>query len=260
MNKFSKILEGSKILAITDKNGREYRFVGDREREKVSAKMTYYLWLSRFFIVTSAASLLLFLAASLSLFNLAPQVTVEPFLIIDQSSSDEIVRYEPIAHDMASKKMMMETFVRQYVMYRNTIINDEREMMVRWYAGGILNYLSAPQVFDEFAKYREGIWKDITDNQTSQEVEIISIGRVGGEKSPVWKVDFKTYEVSARRRNTEPARCFSGFIIGPLRSLPISFPNAPLWAVVCLILSVLRLPDIRKAKSNSCKFVNHFVL
>ena len=171
MNKFSKILEGSKILAITDKNGREYRFVGDREREKVSAKMTYYLWLSRFFIVTSAASLLLFLAASLSLFNLAPQVTVEPFLIIDQSSSDEIVRYEPIAHDMASKKMMMETFVRQYVMYRNTIINDEREMMVRWYAGGILNYLSAPQVFDEFAKYREGIWKDITDNQTSQEVE-----------------------------------------------------------------------------------------
>lgn len=191
MNKFSKILEGSKILAITDKNGREYRFVGDREREKVSAKMTYYLWLSRFFIVTSAASLLLFLAASLSLFNLAPQVTVEPFLIIDQSSSDEIVRYEPIAHDMASKKMMMETFVRQYVMYRNTIINDEREMMVRWYAGGILNYLSAPQVFDEFAKYREGIWKDITDNQTSQEVEIISIGRVGGEKSPVWKVEFQ---------------------------------------------------------------------
>ena len=117
-------------------------------------------------------------------------------------------------------------------------------MMVRWYAGGILNYLSAPQVFDEFAKYREGIWKDITDNQTSQEVEIISIGRVGGEKSPVWK----------------PARCFSGFIFGPLRSLPISFPNAPVWAVVCLILSVLRLPDIRKAKSNSCKFVNHFVL
>lgn len=67
MNKFSKILEGSKILAITDKNGREYRFVGDREREKVSAKMTYYLWLSRFFIVTSAASLL-FVSGRVSFF------------------------------------------------------------------------------------------------------------------------------------------------------------------------------------------------
>ena len=258
MNKFSKILEGSKILAITDKNGREYRFVGDREREKVSAKMTYYLWLSRFFIVTSAASLLLFLAASLSLFNLAPQVTVEPFLIIDQSSSDEIVRYEPIAHDMASKKMMMETFVRQYVMYRNTIINDEREMMVRWYAGGILNYLSAPQVFDEFAKYREGIWKDITDNQTSQESFRSAAWAAKKARSGRWISKLTKFPPAAAIR--KPARCFSGFTIGPLRSLPISFPNAPLWAVVCLILSVLRLPDIRKAKSNSCKFVNHFVL
>ena len=62
MNKISKILEGSKILAITDKSGREYHFIGSKEREKVSAKMTYYLWLSRFFVVTSAASLLLFLA------------------------------------------------------------------------------------------------------------------------------------------------------------------------------------------------------
>ena len=201
MSKEQKILSGSKLLSITDKSGQEYHFIDTKEKETVSAKMNYYLWLSRFFIVTTAVSLLIFLSSSLSLFSLAPQVTVEPFLIIDQSSSDDIVRYEPIAYDMASKKMLMETFVRQYVLYRNTIINDEREMMVRWYPGGIVNYLSSPQVFEEFNKYREGIWKEITDNQISQEVEIISIGKVGGEKSPVWKVDFKTYEVSSRRRN-----------------------------------------------------------
>ncbi len=208
MNKLNKSIEGSKILAIADKKGHEYHFIDSQEKEKISAKMTYYLWLSRFFIVTSAASLLLFVAASLALFNLAPRVTVEPFLIIDQRSSDEIVRYEPIAHDMASKKMMMEIFVRQYVLYRNTIINDRREMMVRWYAGGLVNYLSSPQVFSEFSKYRDSVWKEITDNQISQEVEIISIGRVGGDKSPVWKVDFKTYEVSARRRNPETGALF----------------------------------------------------
>lgn len=208
MDNIRNKLEGSKILAIADKSGKEYHFIGSKEKEVVSAKMRYYLWLSRFFIVTTVASLLLFLASSLALFNLAPQVTVEPFLIIDQSSSDDIVRYEPIAYDMASKKMLMETFVRQYVLYRNTIINDEREMMVRWYPGGIVNYLSSPQVFSEFNKYREGIWKEMTDNQISQEVEIISVGRVGGDKSPVWKVDFKTYEVSARRRNTETGALF----------------------------------------------------
>lgn len=203
MNKLSKILDGTKLLAITDGSGKKYHFLGAAEKEVTSAKLYYYLWLSRFFIFTASISLLVFTASSLALFKLAPQVTVEPFLIIEQNSSDGIVRYEPIAFDMASKNMLMETFIKQYVMYRNTIISDEHEMMVRWWAGGILNYLTAPDVFEEFTEYRQKIWKTIQDAQASQEVEIISVGRVGGEKSPVWKVDFKTYEVSARNRNHE---------------------------------------------------------
>ena len=38
-------------------------------------------------------------------------------------------------------------------------------------------------------------------NKLSREVEIISVGKVGGEKSPVWKVDFKTYDLSPLIRN-----------------------------------------------------------
>ena len=34
-------------------------------------------------------------------------------------------------------------------------------------------------------------------------MEIISIGRVGGEKSPVWKVDFRTYDLSPEVRNDQ---------------------------------------------------------
>lgn len=205
MNKFGKILEntGSKILAITDGNGKKYHFVGDAEKEAMTAKMIYYLWLSRLFITAAAFSIFVFVAASLSLFKLAPQVSVEPFLIIDQNASENIVRYEPIAHDMASKNLMMETFIRQYILLRNTVVSDDREMMLRWYPGGMINYLSSPLVFDEFSKYRETIWKNITDKATSQEVEIISINKIGGEKSAVWKVDFKTYEVSGKDRNSE---------------------------------------------------------
>ncbi len=203
MDNKGNILEGSKILAITNKNGKKYNFIGSYEQDSRGAKATYYLWLSRLFIFTSAISLLLFLASSLALFNLAPRVTVEPFLIINQNASDEIVRYEPIANDMASKNMMMEIFVRQYVIYRNTIIDDMREMMVRWNAGGIVNYLSSPLVFKEFEESKDQIQKKIRDDRISQEVEIISIGRVGGDKSPVWKVDFKTYEVAAKRRNEQ---------------------------------------------------------
>ncbi len=204
----NKVIGGSKLFLIADKNGKKLNFITDEEIEKKGIKVIYYLWLSRLFILSSVISLFVFLSASLSLFNLAPDVTVEPFLIIDQKSSKDIVRYEPIAYNMASRNMMMETFVRQYIIYRNTIINDRPEMMLRWFNGGILNYLSAPKVFSEFIKYREENFKKFMDEHVSQEVEIISIGKLGGRKSPVWKVDFKTYEVSDTKRNAETGAMF----------------------------------------------------
>lgn len=83
---------------------------------------------------------MIFMSSSLALFKLAPQVSVEPFLIIRQDTSDGIVRYEPISYKMASKNQLMETFVRQYVLLRNTIIADEKEMQTRWFPGGMMNF------------------------------------------------------------------------------------------------------------------------
>ena len=203
MSKLGNILEATKVMALTDKSGRTYRFLGQAEKEKRSAKMYYYMWLSRLFIFTAVLMIMLFLSSSLALFKLAPQVSVEPFLIINQNSSDDMVRYEPIAHNMASKEQLMEIFVRQYVIYRNTVINDQIEMMTRWYPGGMVNYLSDEKIYNDFYQYQQRVWKYIQDNQISQEVEIISIGKIGGKKSSVWKVDFKTYEVSQRNRNGE---------------------------------------------------------
>ncbi len=201
MSRLGNILEATKVMALTDKSGRTYRFLGQAEKEKHSSKMHYYMWLSRLFIFTATLALMIFLSSSLALFKLAPQVSVEPFLIINQNDSNDMVRYEPIAMNMASKEKLMEIFVRQYVQYRNTIINDQLEMMSRWYPGGIVNFLSSDDIYSEFDKYQQKVWKYNVENQISQEVEIISIGKVGGKKSPVWKVDFKTYEVSQRNRN-----------------------------------------------------------
>lgn len=201
MSKLGNILEATKVMALTDKSGRTYHFLGQAERERHSAKMYYYMWLSRLFVFTTTLSLMLFLSGSLALFKLAPQVSVEPFLIVSQNSSDDMVRSEPIAVNMASKEKLMEIFVRQYVIYRNTIIDDQIEMMTRWFPGGMVNFLSSDTVFADFNEYKEKNWKYITDNQISQEVEIISVGKVGGKKSSVWKVDFKTYEVSQRNRS-----------------------------------------------------------
>ncbi len=201
MSEKDNILEGTRILSITDANGRHKEFISEVEKEVSGFKLTYYMWLSRLFIFFAVISLAVFMSSSLALFKLAPQVSVEPFLIIRQDTSDGIVRYEPISYTMASKNQLMETFVRQYVMLRNTIIADEKEMQTRWFPGGMVNFLSSDYVFGQFSAYRESVWEKIIDAEFVREVEIISIGKLGGEKSPVWKVDFKTYDLSTTMRN-----------------------------------------------------------
>ena len=161
-----------------------------------SLKEAYYQWISRLMILLCIVSLSFFVSASLVLFRMAPQVTVEPFLIIKQDNSETMVRDEVISFDMASRKQMMELFIRQYVMMRNNILSDEQEMQSRWLPGGIVNYLSAPEVYIRFNKETVSSMYKMIKEDVVRDTEILSIGKVGGEKSPVWKVDFRTYDLS----------------------------------------------------------------
>lgn len=161
-----------------------------------SLKEAYYQWISRLMILLCIISFGFFVCASLVLFRMAPLVSVEPFLIIKQDNSDSMVRYEVISFDMASRKQIMELFIRQYVMMRNNILLDEQEMQSRWFAGGVVNYMSAPDVYIKFKQETVGSMIRLLKNNTVRDTEILSIGKVGGEKSPVWKVDFRTYDLS----------------------------------------------------------------
>lgn len=198
-----KQLETTKILSLTDGSGAPREFISEADKEVSGAKLKYYMWFSRLFILFATISLLVFMSSSLALFDLAPRVTVEPFLIIKQDNSEGIVRYEPIEKDIASKQQLMKIFVEQYVILRNTIIRDEAEMMLRWYPGGMVNFLSSDYVFYEFDNYRKNIWQKMLDAKIVREVEIISADKLGGEKSPVWKVDFVTYDLSEAQRDNK---------------------------------------------------------
>lgn len=191
----NQIENGKQTLAIENQSAGRPEFITRVERQSEGAKLTYYLWLSRFFIVMATISLLLLISSSLALFRLAPMVTVEPFLIINQDASEEIVRDEPITMDMPSRDKLMKLFIRQYVILRNTIINDPTEMRSRWRPGGMVNYLSSPDVYTAFYKNVSTIWENMFRRALVREVEIISVNRQGGAKSPVWKVDFKTYDL-----------------------------------------------------------------
>ena len=192
---------GEKIQQIgTEK---KVSYVTDESVRLKSAKEAYYQWISRLIILIAVLSLGFFMSASLVLFQMAPQVSVETFLVINQDSSDSMVRHEAISTDMPSSKQMMETFIKQYVMMRNIVINDTREMQSRWFPGGIINYLSAPAVYDAFFRTADATLTAFNKNKDVRDVEIIAIGKVGGEKSPVWKVDFRTYDLSPADVNSQ---------------------------------------------------------
>lgn len=196
------LLGGSKVLAIGDGNSqRHVEFIDAYEQNESTLKLKYYTWLARFFIFLATLSLSLFLSASLALFRLAPQITVKPFLIISQDNSEGIVRTESIDLNMPSKDKLVEMYIKQYVEVRNTIIDDEIEMRSRWQPGGIVNFLSAPRIFEAFSEYRDGIWSQVIGKGTVQEVEIVSTQRIGGQHSPVWKVDFKTYMMAKKEQD-----------------------------------------------------------
>ena len=185
---------GQQPLAIGS-NVSEPQYINKLEEENHTVKQIYYMWVSRFFILTATVSCTFLVLASLSLFRLAPMVTVEPFLLVNQSSSDDIVRSEAMDRNMASKEKLLKMFIKQYVVLRNTIINDPIEMRSRWMGGGMLNYLSAPDVYNEFGNATKSLWENIFKKILVREVEIISITRQGGSRSAVWKVDFKTYDL-----------------------------------------------------------------
>ena len=193
----------NEILALTSSQSAKQsaNYVTDNDISGSSARENYYCWLARFVSFIAMLSLMFFTSASLVLFHLTSEVHVEPFLIIRQDNSDEMVRYETISHNMPSSKQIMELFIRQYVQIRNSIVGDEREMQSRWLGGGMINYLSSDKVFTEFAANVEKVLSEASKSQITRDVEIISVGKVGGEKSPVWKVDFKTYELSPQNRN-----------------------------------------------------------
>jgi len=192
----TELENNQQTLAIESAQKQTPAYIEAPAKERKSLKEMYYQWLLRLTVLLCMVCFAFFLSASLVLFKMAPQVTVKPFLIISQDSSDMIVRYEAIEQDMPSKKQIMETFIKQYIILRNSVINDEREMQARWFAGGVVNYLSAPQVYIDFNQAEVEKLTTLLTANVVRDVEIISLGKVGGEKSPVWKVDFKVNEVS----------------------------------------------------------------
>ena len=193
--------QGEKRLYIQDLNSTvkntEYQpeYVTDSDDEVFSSKELYFRWLSRLVILCAILSLSFFLCATLVIFRLAPEIIVEPLLITTQTDSENMMRYEPISEKMPSSRQFTEMYIKQYVILRNTVVNDMDEMRTRWGPGGIVNYLSSPTVYKEFVGKNAHAVNKMFSNDYSSEVRIDSIQKES-ENSPAWYVNFTVYNLS----------------------------------------------------------------
>lgn len=193
---------GVKKLLITDKNSvnnaYQPHFITEEERALQSSKEVYFRWLSRLVMLCAIISLGFFLCASLVIFRLAPEIIVEPLLIISQNDSDNMVRYEAITTKMPSMKQFMEMYIKQYVIMRNTVINDMQEMRTRWGPGGIVHYYSMPDVYARFVGQNAKDVSKMFDDGYSSEVRIDSVTK-NSEKGSAYIVEFTVYNLSRSR-------------------------------------------------------------
>jgi type IV secretory pathway component VirB8 len=180
------------------------KYITDSESSSYSSKEIYFRWLSRLVVLCAVISLSFFLSSTLVIFRLAPEIIVEPLLIINQNDSDTMVRYEPITTKMPSLRQFTEMYVKQYVILRNTVINDLDEMRTRWGPGGLVHYYSAPDIYSSFVGKNSRSVNKMFDNDYSSEVRIDTIGKVS-ENSPAWEVTFTVYNLSRTHQGKDGA-------------------------------------------------------
>lgn len=208
-------LENQKVLRITNQNGTKEApaFITEDVVEVRRAKMIYYKWVSRFMTLLAVGALLYNVAATLAILKLVPEIMIDPQIYVELSDSQSVVRREHINHKMESREKIMVNFIKQYVELRNTFLKDEAEMQKRWLWGGLVSYLSTYKVYQDFAEVYPKLTDELIRTGASRSVEILSVGRTGGEQSSVWKVDFKTYDFSYKNEGFGNAKTVEPIIV-----------------------------------------------
>jgi len=196
-------LENQKILKIENKSKSESvpDFITEDVVEVRRARMVYYKWVNRLMELLATISLLYGVCATLVILKVVPEIKVDSQIFVQFSDSKSLVKREFISRNMESRQKIMINFMKQYVELRNTYLKDKAEMKKRWMWGGLLSYLSTYNVYKDFAKSFRKTKKDLDMQNASRSVEILSVERSGGEKSRMWKVEFKTYDYTYGARN-----------------------------------------------------------
>lgn len=154
----------------------------------VNASEKRYLWTARAFAVVTAISLCCNLILLLTISNILPMYRVEPYLLTLSSKEEQVYRIVPYTRDMDSQKSITETFVREYILLRTTLLADTEEMESRWQNGGDLQEMSSSIVYQDFLKNTgHKLMQRMKQDGLTSSVKILTVNEI---EDRTWQVEY----------------------------------------------------------------------
>ena len=154
----------------------------------VNASEKRYLWTARAFAIVTAISICCNLILLLTITNILPLYRVEPYLLTLANKEEQVYNIIPYSRDMEAQKSITETFVREYILLRTTLLSDVDEMQARWQNGGDLQEMSSNTVYADFMKNTAGnLMQRMKNDGLTSSVRILTVNEIGDS---FWQVDF----------------------------------------------------------------------
>ncbi len=156
-----------------------------------------YLWTARAFAIVFAVSLCCNFILTYVIMTTIPLYRVEPYLFSFADKDQQIYKVEPV-QKIYDYKYLTELFVREYVLLRNTFVNDVDEMERRWGPGSNLQEMSSDNVYKKFRQdFADSAIELIRQHNLSRNIKIKSVTDVGGKNGQIWwQVDFRVEDMA----------------------------------------------------------------
>lgn len=156
-----------------------------------------YLWTARAFAIVFAVSLCCNMILAYVIMAAIPLYRVEPYLFSFADKEEQIYTIEPVKK-IYEYKYLTEIFVREYVLLRNTVVNDVDEMERRWGKGSTVQEMSSAGVYNDFRKkMAEDTIEKIRQYNITRNIKIVSVTEVGGAKGQTWwQVEFRVEDMA----------------------------------------------------------------
>lgn len=190
---------------LLEGNGAKPRPRSPRPQQKKNADVIVenatekrYLWTARAFAIVFAVSLCCNFILTYVIMTTMPLYRVEPYLFSFLDKNEQVYHIEPV-EKVYDYKGLTELFVREYILLRNTFVNDVEEMEKRWGPGGNLQEMSSKGIYDKFRKeFADNAVELIRQHNLARNVRIKSVTEVGGGSrgSRYWQVEVRVEDMA----------------------------------------------------------------